>query len=430
MNKISIMLLASIIVLSGLMTVGVQNASAVTFVEGHVTVDTTWTVADAPYVVSNDIYVDDGATLTIEPGVEIRFGGAFNIFVDGNLSAIGTSDDEIIFTSNKLTPAPGDWNTIDFDGTGFRGAEYTSLHMKHCLVEYAEHGVTLDSWGRGDVISCDFVNNSESGVHVMDNSNVLIKGNVLKFSKYGIKGDYVSGYISGCSIVNNKIVNNTQYGVYVYNPYKWSDSDKITISNNTISYNAGDGVYVYANRNVYDISISNNTISYNAGDGVCVYADEDAYNITISNNAISSNDGHSVYVHSTWGYSVYNITISNNAISSNAGDGVYVHSTTGHRVYNIAISNNTISYNAGDGVCVYAEGDAYNISISNNTISSNDGHGVYVRSTWGDSVYNITIANNTISSNDGHGVYVRADDDAYNITGKAQHIAYTFSSAR
>ena len=50
-----------------------------TTVNSNITVDTTWTVAGSPYIVTSpfQVYGTDGAdnvtTLTIEPGVEVRF---------------------------------------------------------------------------------------------------------------------------------------------------------------------------------------------------------------------------------------------------------------------------------------------------------------------------------------------------------------------
>ena len=53
--------------------------AADTTVNSNITVDTTWTAAGSPYIVTSpfQVYGTDGAdnvtTLTIEPGVEVRF---------------------------------------------------------------------------------------------------------------------------------------------------------------------------------------------------------------------------------------------------------------------------------------------------------------------------------------------------------------------
>ena len=41
----------------------------------------TWTVANSPYVVTGDIFVQNGESLTIESGVEVRFYGNFSFYM-------------------------------------------------------------------------------------------------------------------------------------------------------------------------------------------------------------------------------------------------------------------------------------------------------------------------------------------------------------
>ena len=52
-----------------------QETSAAPFtdVSGAISVDTTWTLAGSPYVVVGDVTVEPDITLTIEPGVQVRF---------------------------------------------------------------------------------------------------------------------------------------------------------------------------------------------------------------------------------------------------------------------------------------------------------------------------------------------------------------------
>ncbi|MGD9368789.1 MAG: right-handed parallel beta-helix repeat-containing protein, partial [Desulfobacteraceae bacterium] len=119
-------------------------ASADTTVGGTISTDTTWTVADSPYIVTSNITVKgtDGAdgitTLTIEPGVVVRLNRYRNMDIGassgdpGALSAVGTAANPIAFTSNQATPAPGDWYNIRFYNT----ADDATTIMEHCVVEY------------------------------------------------------------------------------------------------------------------------------------------------------------------------------------------------------------------------------------------------------------------------------------------------------
>ncbi len=57
-------------------------------VSGEITSDT-WTYANQPYYVTGDLVIPAGETLTIEPGVEVRFMGPYSLTVHGVLSASG-----------------------------------------------------------------------------------------------------------------------------------------------------------------------------------------------------------------------------------------------------------------------------------------------------------------------------------------------------
>lgn len=52
---------------------GVGVALGQTFVGGGTGRDTTWTLAESPYIVTRTFELVDGAVLTIEPGVEVFF---------------------------------------------------------------------------------------------------------------------------------------------------------------------------------------------------------------------------------------------------------------------------------------------------------------------------------------------------------------------
>ncbi len=102
--------------------------------------NTTWT-ADRPYVIYNSILVDEGCTLTVEPGTRIfNHNGSF-IFVGGTLDVAGNADERIIFTNDRFDEqfvnAPGQWGGIIF----LQGS--TSNTIDHADIRNANVGVYL-----------------------------------------------------------------------------------------------------------------------------------------------------------------------------------------------------------------------------------------------------------------------------------------------
>ena len=76
----------------------------------------TWTAAGNPYVVTGDLYLNSDETLTIEPGVDVRFYGDFYFYVYGSLIAEGTENDSIYFLNHvdDDNDAIGDWLGLQF----------------------------------------------------------------------------------------------------------------------------------------------------------------------------------------------------------------------------------------------------------------------------------------------------------------------------
>ena len=75
-----------------------QNIQAQTSVSGGIYANTTWTLANSPYLMTGNTVVFPGVTLNIEPGVEVRVkengmsGTQFYLETRGTINMIGTSD--------------------------------------------------------------------------------------------------------------------------------------------------------------------------------------------------------------------------------------------------------------------------------------------------------------------------------------------------
>lgn len=115
-------------------------ASQALTVSANVTSNAVWSRSQSPIIVQGDVAVDQDATLTVEPGVEIRMERAASFTVRrGAVRAVGTQSQPIVITSSKATPAAGDWGVWRF-GEGTRSAE---TQFDYVRIEYGT-GVVIE----------------------------------------------------------------------------------------------------------------------------------------------------------------------------------------------------------------------------------------------------------------------------------------------
>ncbi|KAA0990944.1 T9SS C-terminal target domain-containing protein [Dyadobacter aurulentus] len=129
-------------------------------VKGSIATNTTWT-ADKQYLITGFVYVEDGATLTIQPGTIIKGDkdskGALFIKRGAKIMAVGTATQPIVFTSNEAAGSrkAGDWGGLVIlgkapvnktpavvegeDKTEFGGTEVAdnSGELKYVRIEFA-----------------------------------------------------------------------------------------------------------------------------------------------------------------------------------------------------------------------------------------------------------------------------------------------------
>ena len=127
-----------------------NTVHGLTQVSGIMNSDTTWTIENSPYLVTNDIFISENVTLTLEPGVEVTVAHNFSILLGfgANLQALGTEQNPISFTTNGLK-YKGAWKGILIHA----GTNNTHIFLNNTLIEYAEKavGFTESSGDRNNV---------------------------------------------------------------------------------------------------------------------------------------------------------------------------------------------------------------------------------------------------------------------------------------
>ncbi len=267
-----------------------------TYVEGNVS--GTWSPSGNPYVVIGSCTVQNGTTLTINPGVRVLFDGTFYIRSYGTLIAEGTRTDSILFTSNEMIPSVGDWRHIRLTGSGSSNsrfkfceisfaedciwAEDTQVDIQKCFLHHSETGINIDNT-TANIQRCTIDDNQDQGVSASNCPNVTIEHcNIRRNNDEGIRITKTSGSAEGL-IQWNTIINNGLHGIYA------SNINPLTINRNIIARNTGCGMYL---TNCH-VTAWNNTISQNGLHGVFFWNSE----LSLVNGIIDRNQG---------GYGLYN----------------------------------------------------------------------------------------------------------------------------
>jgi hypothetical protein len=147
--------------------------------------------------VRNHVWVVEGATLTLEPGVKLSFDPETSLQVsNGRLVARGTARAPIILTSSKKRPRAGSWG-----GVGFGGDTLAGTVLEHVVIEHAgqisadgcpcaDGAVDLfDTKGRVSILNSTIRNTDRSfpAVDATLGSFARFEGNTLRHNARSLK---------------------------------------------------------------------------------------------------------------------------------------------------------------------------------------------------------------------------------------------------
>jgi parallel beta-helix repeat protein len=366
-------------------TFSVVSAPPSNITGGAIGIDTIWTVAQSPYIVIDDVFVESGVILTIEPGVVVEFTNDTYLMVNGTLNAQGNELNMITFTSNETDPKPGDWDGIDFNS-----ADSNSI-LSFSRIEYAYKGIVI--YDSSPEISYNLIRDiNRSGIEVQMSSSYIHNNTITKIV-YGYASNKGINLISECDvIIENNIISEVQeYGIKVYNSdpeirgnYISGSTYNIECTNSNASiisnylFNAVNAIRLVSCPDTY---IGYNDITGCSGYGIRV----ERSSPKIEKNKILENEDSGI-----WLYICDDVDISGNQITYNEY-GVDVHKGSG-----FGFENNLIKSNRKSGI--HSE-NAQDISISENNIDGNE-NGIHLKDT-----VNISLIENLFMENHEKGLF-------------------------
>ncbi len=166
-----------------------------------------WEAQNTPFELANGVSVGRNVSLTIQPGVVMDMLQNGSLEVHGTLHAVGTSAAPIVFTSAQPTPAPSDWEDIDFSDTGAGGvldyvyAEYggytgdgevfaeegTSPTITHCVFAYSSNNGVYAEGGSHPTIAFDsFHDDGGAAISLPAKDPARVHDNVFAGGQQGV----------------------------------------------------------------------------------------------------------------------------------------------------------------------------------------------------------------------------------------------------
>jgi len=430
------------------------SSFAQSMVGGVIDTDTIWTTNGSPYTVDQSVLVINGATLTVEPGVTLKFNPLTSLFVnDGTLRAMGTPDQRIVFTTSGSGVSPfsasNRWGYVAFsdlaEDAAFdaNGSPTSGCILAHAVIEYAG-GTTIQGAVHAEdsspyIVDCLVHSNYHGGVFLRDAHGIRILGNSIADNSTPISGGGLHAIDVDDALIQSNLVtrNHAREGSGLY----MNSCSRVRIEANRIVANAQ--LTVSTNGVLYPIGyegggmwlgscgsfeVSSNTISSNAvkltGGGLFMKRGEA---LDLHNNQFISNQARTA---GAIKFTANNSVLAGNTILSNAATiGVAGIQIVG--ASNVGMTNNVLALNTTPGGGGALEmSSCQTIRMTGNLISNNvaaTGAGISVSGSSQDIVLStsridptfiVAHTNLPIIRNDCPFAFTVAPDGASNVDGR------------
>ncbi len=409
------------IIVAALMTSCKEESDDEIIIEGNITANTTWREGNT-YVIRGDVYIDN-TTLTIQPGTTIRFETDASLSIGyygtASISANGTTDKPIIFTSTLENPTPGAWKGLFLESYASSNSSF-----KYCQIKYAG----TNSYGALNIesASCTFSNNTiqyakKTGVLCENENAFFVEMNNNTISDCGGHALRISANRMHTIGTGNTFTCSNGYGINV-----WGGSDvtgTITWKNLTEPYYIEGEIDVDAT-----LTIEAGTIFKFNADG-SIYFGYYGINTLIANgtstNKITFTSSAATPVAGAWnGIYFYGYNQQNSSMTY--CDVAYAGKSNGQSIYitntKLTFNNNIVHYANETGIKL--EDESSFVEMNNNTINNCGKHAIIINASY----FHTIGTGNIITANDEMGIFVNGDVVESIVTWKKQSVPVIINS--
>lgn len=269
-----------------------------------------------PYLIYGNLTIDSGKTLEIEKGSTLYFHDKAGLIVKGNLKALGTINDPIIFRGDRIDnlldglpydSLDGQWNGINLIGensvselqyTDIRSAKYGIIAShNNTTSELIISNSNLQNFSKNGILATNIkLNISNTIIGNCGESCITIEGgesnlihctiaNYFPFTERKSNSLVIKNYDSNnadCPITSLNINNSIIFGTY--------GNEILFLNNNSATYNVNINSCVLSGNTVSDTKFTNCSW-FSKSETIFINTNTYPYNFQLTSNSAARNKG-------------------------------------------------------------------------------------------------------------------------------------------